>query len=386
MTQEDVQAAPRMERSDPYEEWQRAEGAPIVGGIYLQDLYNLEVGPWARKGCNGAICYLDGDDDTDEHVVEIPPGGSTTPERHMYTESVYILKGRGATTVWYDDKLKQTFEWGNGSFFTPPVNTWVQHFNGSGSEPARFIAVTNLPHMMRQFISEDFLFNNPFVFSDRFLGEQGYFSGEGKLYRGRVWETNFVPNADNMGLYPWGERGGGGTNIMLSMADNMVASHISEFPTGTYKKAHRHGSGAHLMVVGGVGFSLLWREGEERIKADWQKGSMYLSGGGGGGEWFHQHFNAGPEPARYLVMGAMGSRKYARQRGGANEANLGEVRAMVSIKLGGIQVEYEDEDPEVHQIYEQELASHGATCRMKNLIPSCTGIDGPTNVKGELHV
>ena len=386
MTQEEVQAAPRMERSDPYEEWQRAEGAPIVGGIYLPDLYNLEVGPWARKGCNGAICYLDGDDDTDEHVVEIPPGGSTTPERHMYTESIYILKGRGATTVWYDDKLKQTFEWGNGSFFTPPVNTWVQHFNGSGSEPARFIAVTNLPHMMRQFISEDFLFNNPFVFSDRFLGEQGYFSGEGKLYRGRVWETNFVPNADNMGLYPWGERGGGGTNIMLSMADNMVASHISEFPTGTYKKAHRHGSGAHLMVVGGVGFSLLWREGEERIKADWQKGSMYLSGGGGGGEWFHQHFNAGPEPARYLVMGAMGSRKYARQRGGANEANLGEVRAMVSIKLGGIQVEYEDEDPEVHQIYEQELSRHGATCRMKNLIPSCTGIDGPTNVKGELHV
>ena len=386
MTQEDVQAAPRMERSDPYEEWQRAEGAPIVGGIYLQDLYNLEVGPWARKGCNGAICYLDGDDDTDEHVVEIPPGGSTTPERHMYTESVYILKGRGATTVWYDDKLKQTFEWGNGSFFTPPVNTWVQHFNGSGSDPARFIAVTNLPHMMRQFISEDFLFNNPFAFSDRFLGEQGYFSGEGKLYKGRVWETNFVPNADNMALYPWGERGGGGTNIMLSMADNMVASHISEFPTGTYKKAHRHGSGAHLMVVGGVGFSLLWREGEERIKADWQKGSMYLSGGGGGGEWFHQHFNAGAEPARYLVMGAMGSRKYARQRGGANEANLGEVRAMVSIKLGGIQVEYEDEDPAVHQIYEQELASHGATCRMKNLIPYCTGIDGPTNVKGELHV
>ena len=386
MTQEDVQAAPRMERSDPYEEWQRTEGAPIVGGIYLQDLYNLEVGPWARKGCNGAICYLDGDDDTDEHVVEIPPGGSTTPERHMYTESVYILKGRGATTVWYDDKLKQTFEWGNGSFFTPPVNTWVQHFNGSGSDPARFIAVTNLPHMMRQFISEDFLFNNPFVFSDRFLGEQGYFSGEGKLYKGRVWETNFVPNADNMALYPWGERGGGGTNIMLSMADNMVASHISEFPTGTYKKAHRHGSGAHLMVVGGVGFSLLWREGEERIKADWQKGSMYLSGGGGGGEWFHQHFNAGAEPARYLVMGAMGSRKYARQRGGANEANLGEVRAMVSIKLGGIQVEYEDEDPAVHQIYEQELASHGATCRMKNLIPYCTGIDGPTNVKGELHV
>ena len=304
----------------------------------------------------------------------------------MYTESVYILKGRGATTVWYDDKLKQTFEWGNGSFFTPPVNTWVQHFNGSGSDPARFIAVTNLPHMMRQFISEDFLFNNPFVFSDRFLGEQGYFSGEGKLYKGRVWETNFVPNADNMALYPWGERGGGGTNIMLSMADNMVASHISEFPTGTYKKAHRHGSGAHLMVVGGVGFSLLWREGEERIKADWQKGSMYLSGGGGGGEWFHQHFNAGAEPARYLVMGAMGSRKYARQRGGANEANLGEVRAMVSIKLGGIQVEYEDEDPAVHQIYEQELASHGATCRMKNLIPYCTGIDGPTNVKGELHV
>ena len=386
MATEEVQAAPRLERSDPYEQWQQKEGVPIVGGIYLKDLYSLEVGPWARKGCDGAICYLDGDDDTDEHLVEIPRGGSTTPERHMYTESIYILKGRGATSVWYDEKLKQTFEWGAGSFFTPPRNTWVQHFNGSGSEPARFIAVTNLPFMMRQFVNEDFLFDNPFVFKDRFVGEQGYFNGEGKLYKGRVWETNFVPNADDMNLYPWGERGGGGTNVMLSMADNMVASHISEFPTGTYKKAHRHGSGAHLMVVGGVGFSLLWHEGEERIKADWQKGSMYLSGGGGGGEWFHQHFNAGAEPARYLVMGAMGSRKFARNRGGAEEANLGEVRAMVSIKEGGIQVEYEDEDPEIHRIYEAELTKHGAVCRMKNLIPTCTGEVGPTNVRGELHV
>ena len=36
----------------------------------------------------------------------------------------------------------------------------------------------------------------------------------------------------------------GGINAMLEMADNNTKSHISEFPIGTYKKAHRHGPGA----------------------------------------------------------------------------------------------------------------------------------------------
>jgi hypothetical protein len=51
----------------------------------------------------------------------------------------------------------------------------------------------------------------------------------------------------------------------------------------------------------------------------------------------------------------------------------------VSIKEGGMQIEYEDEDVEIHQLFEAELAKNGAPCRMKAFIPYCTGEVGPTS-------
>ncbi len=50
----------------------------------------------------------------------------------------------------------------------------------------------------------------------------------------------------------------------------------------------------------------------------------------------------------------------------------------VSVKLGGNQIEYEDEERKVHELFESDLAKHGATCRMKGYIPWCTGEVGPT--------
>ena len=53
----------------------------------------------------------------------------------------------------------------------------------------------------------------------------------------------------------------------------------------------------------------------------------------------------------------------------------------VSGKKGGYQVEYEDEDPEIHEIFEAELAKRSITCRMKNMVPWCTGVGGAEAVK-----
>ena len=46
---------------------------------------------------------------------------------------------------------------------------------------------------------------------------------------------------------------------------------------------------------------------------------------------------------------------------------------------GGSQIEYEDEERAIHDLFEAELTSVGAICRMKAFIPWCTGEVGPTN-------
>ncbi|HEX6513401.1 MAG TPA: ethanolamine ammonia lyase-activating protein [Chloroflexota bacterium] len=358
-----------LEEGDPYLAWAEREGVPIIRDFVFEDLKALELGSWARKGGRGAIINIPNDTLTnDAQVVEIRAGGFSQPERHLYEEMVFILSGRGSTSVWWDETRKQTFEWSAGSLFTIPLNASYQHFNGSGLEAVRYLAVTDLPTTLRQYRNEDFVFNNPFQFTDRFSGEADFFKSEGKLYRGRKWRSNFVPDAANLRLYGWAERGAGGVNAMLHLPQANLGAHISQFPVGTYKKAHRHGPGAHLVILSGDGFSLLWRDGQERRKADWKTGGMVIV------PWedcYHQHFNTGAEPARYLALkGGQGGRRPFRSSYSAD----------VSIKKGGSQVEYEDEDPEIHRLFEAELAAHRATCRMKAFIPWCTGALGPTHI------
>ncbi len=377
----DPEKQPALVRIDMYEEWRKREGVPLVGGVYIKEMKAVELGPWPRKGdgVKGALCYLDGDDEADEHIVELSPGSSTAPLRHMYTEALYVVSGHGSTSVWRDEHAKQTFEWGPGSYFVLPTNAWHQFFNASLSQPARWFSVTDLPQLLRQWASEDFVFNNPYNFKDRYAGEPDYFNAEAKLYRGRVWETNFIPDIKKLPLYEWKSRGGGGTNAFMVMGAGMMESHVSRFESGHYKKAHRHGPGAHLYITQGEGYVLTQRGNEPRIRCDWQEGSLYLSCAG---EvlCLHQHFNVGATPATYLVMNQGLSRKYAANRWQARESTVlrtGEV----SGKEGGRQVEYEDEDPEIHRIFEAELKKRGIICKMKNMVPWCTGEAGAETVK-----
>ena len=44
----------------------------------------------------------------------------------------------------------------------------------------------------------------------------------------------------------------------------------------------------------------------------------------------------------------------------------------VSVKLGGAQIEYEDEEKEIHDIFEAALDKAGARCHMGSMVPWCT--------------
>jgi quercetin dioxygenase-like cupin family protein len=360
---------------DPYNAWQKREGVRVLYEYVFGDLANVELSPWPRKGGAGAFINLklpQGELPGDAQLIEIAPGKHSEPERHLYDENAYVVSGRGATRIWLDGQAPQTFEWQAGSLFSIPLNAWYQHFN-AGSEPARYLAVTNAPQMMRLFRDDDFIFNNPFNFTSRYSGTNSFTAG-GKLFNRRVWETNFIPNAPDMALYGWKERGAGGINVMLEMAKSSLKSHISEFPVGTYKKGHRHGPGAHLLILSGVGFSLLWTKDDmsDLQKADWKKGGMVIVPSD---SCYHQHFNTGPTRARYLALrlGDFGLTSPASKDGW---------NADKSIKEGGWQVEYQDENPKVHEIFEAELAKHGATCRMKAfLADKCHGEVGPTSAR-----
>ena len=52
------------------------------------------------------------------------------------------------------------------------------------------------------------------------------------------------------------------------------------------------------MIPAGEGYSVLWEEGKEKIVAPWHEGSMFVPPN----KWFHQHFNVGATPARYLAL------------------------------------------------------------------------------------
>ncbi|MEK9658437.1 MAG: cupin domain-containing protein [Chloroflexota bacterium] len=364
---EPTQALEKLNLTDPYRAWLAREGVKIIDEYAFEDLATIELGPWERKGGRGAVINIPYPMlINDSHLVEIAPGGKSEPEKHLYEEIVYIVSGRGATSIWVGDGSKQNFEWKKGSMFAIPLNASYQLFNASGSEPARYLSVTTAPPMMRLFSDERFIFENDFAFTRRYGAEADFFSGQGKLYTGRVWDSAFLPNVPDMPLYSWEGRGAGGINVMFEMAGNAMKGHVSEFPVGTYKKGHRHGPGAHLLILSGdAGYSLTWTKDDmsDMRKADWKVGSMVIVPSDA---CYHQHFNTGSRRARYLALG------YGAGGGmpGVIAPFAGSGGADVSIKEGGMQVEYDDENPLVLDMFEEECLKHGATPNMRRYFPN----------------
>src|SRR6266446_4881679 len=204
------------EKDTPYLRWVRSEGLDIIGAHYVRNLRTVELKPWARRGGRGVyINHEASRTSNDCYVCEIPAGKKLEPQRQLFEEMILVLDGRGSTTVWNDEGRRITFEWKAGAMFAIPLNC-----------------------------------------------EPDYFSAKGEQ-KGLLLVTNFVADAVNLPLISAKERGAGGGHIRFNMAKGSMNSHISQFPIGTYKKGHAHGPGAHVIILSGEGYSLMWPEGDE---------------------------------------------------------------------------------------------------------------------------
>jgi quercetin dioxygenase-like cupin family protein len=364
---------------NPYEEWRKTEGIQVYSGFSLPDIRTAAVQPWKRMGALGAYIDLTGGEGVnDGYLCEIPPGGQTTPQRYLFEEVVYVVAGEGETDIWMPGGPRQTVKWKTGAVIGPPLNTWRQHRN-RGTAPARLLAISNAPVVIDLFHNLDFVFNNDYVFRDRYNGDPDAFgAGPGHIHhkdtnpaeseqKGGVdtWESAYIPDARSLGLFRSAERGKTNSRIELQLADNTMQAHISEFEVGSYKKAHRHGPGSHVVMLNGRGYSLLWKgaikysDSTEHVRVEFTEGTIFVPPDG----WFHQHFNTGGDPARYLAANWGGDgRWYMRALGGGGRTHrLGKT----STRKGGNLIEYEDQDPVVAEMFEAELKKTGGTNRMK---------------------
>ena len=341
------------EQPTAYEQWITTLGIPIHRGYYVGDLRTIELGWWEARQCNAAILVLAGQEGVSEvRVTEIPAGQSTRHVRVAADEIVYVLEGRGLTSVWADGGSRRTFEWQKHSLFLLPRHHFHQLSSVQGDRPARLLHYSCLPLAMMTIPDPEFFFDRPYARLDS--GASSPYS-EAKLVhdpkaRGRTtfWSGNFFPDMrawDKMLFHE--HRGAGGQVVWIQYPDSPLWNHMSVFPDRTYKKGHAHGPGTLIVIVEGEGYSYMWEAGKEKVHVPWHEASVTVPPDG----WYHQHFNLGAVPARYLAFHSPRSQEYDQ--------------------TGRRQIEYADEDPIVRKTFEEELAKRG----LRSIMPEQVYVD-----------
>jgi oxalate decarboxylase/phosphoglucose isomerase-like protein (cupin superfamily) len=299
-------------------------------------------------------------------VSELGPGETTDPFKFEVDEIVYVLEGRGITTVWSEAGAlrepqgpRRSFEWSPRSMFFLPRHYTHQFSNTSGQNKVRLMHYNYLPVALSACDSPDFFFNNKYMSAPpptetQFSEAKAYTNPEGRGRR-QVWYGNFFPDMQAWDkLEPFWGRGAGSHVVGISFPDSAASCHMSVFPPGTYKKGHRHGPGAHVIILEGQGYSLMWRNQHESFEdIRWKPGTMLVPPG----MWWHQHFNAGPTPARYLAI-RWGSTKWKVTR------YLDHQGIDKSAKAGGNQIEYADQDPRIHRMFVERCRDNGVEVQM----------------------
>jgi uncharacterized RmlC-like cupin family protein len=344
-----------------YQDFVKSEGAPLYEGSALADLAHVELADWERRGGKVAYTRLGNQEDGyNMQIVEIPPGGQLKPEHHMYDALMFVLSGGGASTIWQEGEPKRTIEWQEGSLLAIPLNAWHQEFNRSGTEPCRVVFISNMGRVINLYNNIDFVFNNKYVFSDRYSYAMEDFLDKEVQWAPRVLETNFISDIRALELNPFPERGNRTSIMRMSMAGTSIGMHCMGVSEGTYVTAHRHGPGALVMVVAGEGYELFFRQGDEKnrtklVANPYTVVSPKLNE-------YHQHFNTGKGEYRMLAFRGTGIRYGHGSSYSAAKTAQSKDPFAYSYKIA-----YEQEDPEIREDYYRELEKRGIDLRLKPL-------------------
>jgi hypothetical protein len=345
-----------------HDRWMASLGLPIHSGYYIADLGALELGHWVERGCDAAFIQLAGQEGiTETRVSEVPPRATLPPVRLAFDEVVYVVAGRGATSVWRSGGERHSFEWDRNSMFLLPRHHYHQFSSTHGSRPVRLLHYNYFPLLLsaspepEAFITTQrgeageptrpvdlrALYAEP---SSRIVGDDDVVM---KRHR-QAWVGSFFPDMSAWDkLDPNRARGAGGRSVFIEFPGSEITCHMSMFPARTYKKAHRHGPGRAIVIPAGEGYSVMWEEGQAKVVAPWRPGSLITPPN----RWFHQHFNVGSTPARYLAFHP------PMQFDGHAEKIEDRQRD---------QIEYVDEEPAVRERFEAELAKRG----LSSLVPA----------------
>jgi mannose-6-phosphate isomerase-like protein (cupin superfamily) len=349
-----TQEAARQGKDSTYERWIQSQGIPIHRAFFIEDLRTVEVGWWEFRQCNAAFVVLAGQEDIQEsRVTAIPPGESLPPWRLGLEEMCYCVQGHGMCTVWAGDKPKKQFEFQKNSLFMIPPNYTYQLSNARGDQEVRLLQCNYLPLAMLTIPVPEYFFNSEYVDLSFAYGEESEAFSEAKQVerddpgeRGirALWVGNFFPDMKAWDKLEAHRRRGAGGSVVDFRSRTGRGGHMSVFPVGTYKMAHRHGPGTVIVIPEGTGFSVLWPSGrdDEKTYVPWGEASVFVPPN----QWYHQHFNTGTTPARYLAIARPGSLFDTDE------------------SLDERQISYTQEDPEIRRRFEGELAKHGIESRM----------------------
>jgi oxalate decarboxylase/phosphoglucose isomerase-like protein (cupin superfamily) len=339
-----------------YDRWVSSQGIPVHQGYHVSDLRTLELGDWPERGCSGAFLKLAGQEGVSEvRVSEIAPGQTLHPQRFGFDELVYVIDGRGLTTVWsVDGEPSTSFEWQTHSMFLIPRHHRHQLSNTQGHRPARLLHYNYLPFVMDAVPDASFFLDSTHAASAADAGSlSDLYSEATAIERTRpggasayLWRGNFFPDMLAWDQFSSGDQRGFASQLVsMRFPNSPVTSHMAVFPPFTYKKAHRHGPGVVIIVLEGEGFSVMWPEGEAKTRLSWQGGSVFVPPN----RWFHQHFNGGATPVRYLALHSAPS-------------ILGYSERVED--LARDQIEYTDEDPLIRETFQDELGRRGLKSEM----------------------